>query len=75
MADEHICEIIFRVLKSNPTLSIFIFAYNEDSQKQIEQNLKNKEFNNLKFIQPEGDNKFDFETINKLFFNEILANI
>ena len=39
-ADEHISNITLRAANNNPTLSIIIFAYNDDAKKQISENLE-----------------------------------
>lgn len=67
MADEHIRDITFRAIKSNPTLKVFICSYTE-SADDIIANLKSdnidlKDFHNVELINP-----FDGFTINK--FNE-----
>lgn len=75
MADEHICEIIVRAAKNNPTLTIFIFAYDAAALKDIKSNMKNKEYINIKYICPESGSNYDFETINNVFFKNILDAI
>jgi hypothetical protein len=76
MADEHIAEITLRLAKSNPTLTILIFAFNEDAKKDIFKNLKNTSLENLKIFAPVDDKiSYNFETINKLVFSPILAKI
>ncbi|RKS98646.1 SIR2 family protein [Flavobacterium sp. 123] len=67
MADEHIRDITFRAIKSNPTLKVFICSYTE-SASDIIANLKSdnvdlKDFHNVELINP-----FDGFTIHK--FNE-----
>lgn len=38
-ADEHIRKLILRAADTNPTLKVIILCYNEDSKKQVRQNL------------------------------------
>lgn len=69
MADEHIRDITFRAIKSNPTLKVFICSYTENA-RDIIANLKSdnidlKDFHNVELINP-----FDGFTINK--FNEYI---
>jgi hypothetical protein len=49
-ADEHIKEITLRVANSNPTLIIYVFCFDNGSQKDIENKLKKNKFNNIKLI-------------------------
>jgi hypothetical protein len=67
MADEHIRDITFRAIKSNPTLKVFICSY-MGSASDIIANLKIdsidlNDFHNVELINP-----FDYFSINK--FNE-----
>lgn len=71
MADEHIRDITFRAIKSNPTLKVFICSFTE-SASDILANLKAdsinlKDFHNVDLINP-----FDGFNINK--FNELILN-
>ena len=52
-ADEHIREIVNRAVKSNPTLLVVIFAFNEEAESQIKKNLKmeSSEIRNIVFVQ------------------------
>lgn len=75
MADEHIAEITLRLAKSNPTLTIIVFCYNESSKIEIHQNLKNTDQGNIKFFFPKDSDVFDFKTINDSIFNPILKKI
>ncbi len=70
MADEHIRDITFRAIKSNPTLKVFICSYME-SASDIIANLKSdsidlNDFHNVELINP-----FDYFSINK-FIEHIL---
>ena len=69
MADEHIRNITFRAIKSNPTLKVFICSYKADA-KDIIKNLKSdnidiKDYHNVELINP-----FDEFSLNK--FNEFI---
>lgn len=75
MADEHIAEITIRLAKSNPTLVIIVFAYNEGSRLEIIQNLKNTDQRNIKYFVPDDPDIFDFKTINETIFKTILKKI
>ncbi|WP_421497847.1 SIR2 family protein [Flavobacterium columnare] len=77
MADEHIRDITFRAIKSNPTLKVFICSYTEEA-KDIKQNLQNdridlKDFHNVELLNPMG--KFDLQKMNELLFNPLLESI
>jgi hypothetical protein len=69
MADEHIRDITFRAIKSNPTLKVFICSYTESAIDIITNlkadNIDLKDFHNVELINP-----FDGFTINK--FNEFV---
>lgn len=69
MADEHIRDITFRAIKSNPTLKVFICSYTESANDIITNlkadNIDLKDFHNVELINP-----FDGFTINK--FNEFV---
>lgn len=73
MADEHIAAMTMRLAKSNPTLTIFIFAFNEDAKIEIQDNLKNNLQSNIK-IYSRSDVKltYDFESLNNVIFQTIL---
>jgi hypothetical protein len=75
MADEHIAQITLRLAKSNPTLTIIIFAFDETSRIQIRHNLHNADHRNIKFYIPEDPAVFDFATINNSIFKPILKMI
>lgn len=66
-ADEHICEIVNRAVKSNPTLLVVIFVYSEDDEKTISDRVKGP---NVVFASRENKKKFDLETINENFFKK-----
>ncbi len=67
MADEHIRDITFRAIKSNPTLKVFICSFTEKASDIIanlkSDNIDLKDFHNVELLNP-----FDGFTIHK--FNE-----
>ena len=72
-ADEHICEIVNRAIKSNPTLLVVIFAFSKNGEQRIS-NLINGQ--NVVFVSRENEKeKFDLETINKNFFKKKAENL
>lgn len=77
MADEHIRDITFRAIKSNPTLKVFICSYTEQAN-DIKRNLQNdridlKDFHNVELLNP--TDKFDLQKMNELLFNPLLESI
>lgn len=77
MADEHIRDITFRAIKSNPTLKVFICSYTEHA-KDIKRNLQYdgidlNNFHNVELLNP--INKFDLQKMNELLFNPLLESI
>lgn len=77
MADEHIRDITFRAIRSNPTLKVFISSYTK-SATDIINNLKSdnidlKDFNNVELLN-EID-YFNLNVINETIFQPILENI
>lgn len=77
MADEHIRDITFRAIKSNPTLKVFICSYTEQA-KDIKRNLQNdridlKDFHNVELLNPTDE--FDLQKMNELLFNPLLESI
>lgn len=83
--DEHIRNIVKRALKTNPTLMVFIFSY-QDSGKKRYLELFGKNNSNLLIITPSEFNKanelkdgdeikeFDFQSINSVF-NSVSSKI
>lgn len=69
MADEHIRDITFRAIKSNPTLKVFICSYTEKASDIVSNlrsdNITLKDYHNVELINP-----FDGFTLNK--FNELI---
>ncbi|HAT3992311.1 SIR2 family protein [Elizabethkingia anophelis] len=77
MADEHIRDITFRAIRSNPTLKVFISSYTK-AAKDIVNNLKLdnidlKDFHNVELLN-EIDN-FNLNVINEIIFKKMLDNI
>jgi hypothetical protein len=79
LADEHIREIILRAANSNPTLTIKIFAYDDDAKNNIEANLDKGNttirYNNVEILAPEPGENFDFKTIHDTVFKPVLEKI
>ena len=82
-SDEHIREVTIRTANSNPTLKIYIFAYDEESKKHIETEINKSKPNNenIQILSPQdlqnSDDfrKFNFSNINKNVFNKLLEKI
>jgi len=86
-ADEHIREITLRVANSNPTLKIYILAFDKDAEENIKSNvnIEGNSNNNIQIISPEifnedlndGEEKieFDFDTMNKCLFEVISKKV
>ena len=73
-ADEHIREITKRVIKANPTLLIVIFAFNEAAKVSIEAYLGAP--SNIMILAPnDGNPGYSLETVNSVYFNEVLKSI
>ncbi len=51
-ADEHIRELTLRVANSNPTLQVFIFAYDFKAEYDLKFKIKDIKYNNIKIIYP-----------------------
>ncbi|WP_316804492.1 SIR2 family protein [Pedobacter nototheniae] len=77
MADEHIRDITFRAIKSNPTLKVFICSFSQ-SARDILRNLKQdnidlKDYHNVELINPfDGFSLMEF---NNNILIPLLANI
>jgi hypothetical protein len=80
-ADEHICEIVNRAIKSNPTLLVVIFAYSQDEERNIDKRIKGQ---NVVFVARFGKEEkgnreqienFDLAKINKEFFKKIANSL
>lgn len=87
-ADEHIRDLTIRVANSNPTLMIFVFAFDKTSRRRLNCLLgiyKNKiKNNNIKIISPnrikkedkyQDEFKYSFGEINERVFKRILEKI
>jgi len=76
-ADEHIRELTLRVANSNPTLQIFVFAYNNDTKIDLETKIGLPRHNNIKIIPPtineDGNENFlyTFDEINARIFKKL----
>jgi len=86
-ADEHIREITLRAANSNPTLMIYIITYSSDATTDIETHFRSNSVrnNNVHFIAPEQEKgasgvtvdkfKYDFQTINKRIYADLLQRV
>ncbi len=80
-ADEHIKEMTLRVANSNPTLQIFIFAYNNDAKINLETKIGLPRHNNIKIKSPtigeDGNETFlyTFDEINTRIFKALEAKV
>lgn len=73
-ADQHIREITKRVAKSNPTLTIIIFAYSKEDKDSISTFLSSMP--NIKFIFDEKDEiKYSLNVINEKYFKKIAKSL
>lgn len=77
MADEHIRDITFRAINSNPTLKVFICSYTTEAKDIIENLSQDKidlsNFHNVELLNPiEG---FGLSKANELLFIPLLENI
>lgn len=83
-ADEHIRDLTLRVVNSNPTLLIYIFAYSKSSGDDIKEKLEGKINNEnvIIFVPPRDEHdatndafKYDLEMINKKVFKPLLKKV
>ena len=88
-SDEHIREVTIRVANSNPTLKIYIFAYDDKAKDNIENELRKSEQSNKNIIvippeesteesakeDTEESTNFDFKNINEKIYGTILKQI
>lgn len=70
-ADEHIRTITLRTAKSNPTLLIIIFAYDEIAEKEIRNNLGGNQFSNIIFLSRDKEN-YSLSEVNKSVFSKVV---
>lgn len=82
MSDEHVKQIIIRAVETNPTLMVYVFAYDEESKVMIEKNMGSShyKYENFKYIvhvprDNKDTTKYDFKRINDLVFSRILRNL
>ena len=78
MEDEHIREITIRTANSNPTLKIYIFCHDKDSDSKMKNKMQvgKLRYSNIEIVEPEGDgDKLTLEKINESFFKEILSSM
>ena len=69
-ADEHIAQITMRAAAANPTLLIIVFAYDDDAQTSIQENLKkggSTGNNNILILSPSEYKKAQDEKAQKTF--------
>jgi len=82
-ADEHIREITVRAANSNPTLMVYIYAYDQKSAADISarfppEGIRNS---NIEILKPETDERgadkfnYDFAKINKSVLHDIIQNV
>lgn len=73
-ADEHIREITKRVAKSNPTLTIIIFAFSKQGKDDISKLLP--DLPNIKYIYDEEDaTNYSLDVINQQYFKKIAETL
>lgn len=77
MADEHIRDITFRAIRSNPTLKVFISSYTKAATDIVSNlkldNIDLKDFHNVELLN-EIEN-FNLNVINETIFKKMLDNI
>ncbi len=79
-ADEHIRKIVIRAIDSNPTLIVYIFAYNHEAKEQIKEYLgytdkKTPKNNNIKFVIPDECFQNDLTYINTKHFQGLADSL
>jgi len=79
-ADEHVREIVLRAINSNPTLLVYVFAFDNGAKEIIQKNLgftdKNPKNNNLRIVCNEEDSaKNTLENINAHHFAKLADNL
>jgi len=80
-ADEHIRDLTLRVANSNPTLIIYIVAYDNSSYENLKSKFIDIKYNNIKIIAPtkneDGTDNFTytFQTINTKIFKQLEKSI
>lgn len=73
-ADEHIRTITLRAAKSNPTLLIIIFAYDENAEDEMRHNLGSDQYSNIIFL-PRDKENYSFKEVNKSIFNKVVKEL
>lgn len=77
MADEHIRDITFRAIKSNPTLKVFICSYNKNANDIITNlkadNIDLSDFHNVDLMNP--CDRFSINKFNEFVLNPLLSRI
>ena len=77
MKDEHIKQVTLRAIDSNPTLIVFVFAYNKEEFKRLEECFKSKQrrYDNLKILKPGNLNikVNDLSFLTEEYFNKLLS--
>lgn len=71
-ADEHICKITTRVAKSNPTLLILIFAFNEAAEQEIKEKLVAA--SNIIYM-PRENGDFFLRTVNEFYIGKLAKEL
>lgn len=74
LADKHIRELLYGVMKSNPTLVVLYFSYSK--YDEVADPLKEKENKNLYILSPKTDDTADKQTFDKSiknFFGNLLV--
>ncbi len=70
-ADEHIRTMTLRVAKSNPTLLIIIFAFDDKAEKEIRHNLGGSQYSNIIFL-PRDKENYSLNEVNKSVFGKVV---
>lgn len=77
MADEHIREITFRSIKSNPTLKVFLCSYTQDAKLILDNLEKDKidlnDYHNVQLIVPQD--RFDLKAFNEIILKPICEEL
>jgi hypothetical protein len=80
-ADEHIRDLTLRVANSNPTLIIYIIAYDKSSYEDLKSKFIDIKYNNIEIVSPEkNEDKTDnftytFQAINTKIFKKLEKSI
>jgi len=75
--DEHIQDLIFRSINSNPTLKVYIFCYDLNSVTDINKKIESqsRKYQNIEIIEPndnKDENRLELKVITDSLFNKIL---